>query len=131
MTQARTGQGTQRTEEAYVWFKSRGWIPVAWLLCVGNLIAAWFPQPIAPWHSASHAIAALLFGLGAQRLAQRKPPAADTDVADALRELEDRLGDLDRLQDLDGRLTQLEERLDFTERALVEVRTRAQLRPKE
>lgn len=84
--------GARRTEEAHVWFKSRGWIPVAWLLCFGNLIAVWFPQPIAPWHSASHAIAALLFGLGAQRLAQRRRPAADSEVADTLQELEDRLG---------------------------------------
>jgi len=115
-----------------VWFKHRAWIPVAWLLCLGNLISVWFAaRPAESWHATVHALLAVLFGLGAQRLAARKKPAADADVVERLSELEARLADLDNLQDVEGRLTELGERLDFTERALVDVRTRAQLPPKE
>ena len=115
-----------------MWFKHRAWIPVAWLLCLGNLISVWFAaRPAEPGHATVHALLAVLFGLGAQRLAARKKPAADADVVERLSELEARLADLDNLQDVEGRLTELGERLDFTERALVDVRTRAQLPPKE
>lgn len=115
-----------------MWFKHRAWIPVAWLLCLGNLISVWFAaRPAESWHATVHALLAVLFGLGAQRLAARKKPAADADVVERLSELEARLADPDKLQEVEGRLTELEERLDFTERALVDVRTRAQLPPKE
>jgi len=115
-----------------VWFKHRAWIPAAWLLCLGNLISVWFAaRPAESWHATVHALLAVLFGLGAQRLAARKKPAADADVVERLSELEARLADPDKLQDVEGRLTELEERLDFTERALVDVRTRVQLPRKE
>jgi hypothetical protein len=56
-----------------VWFKHRAWIPIAWLLCLGNVIATWFAaQPAEPWHATGHALLAVLFGLGAQRLAARR-----------------------------------------------------------
>jgi uncharacterized coiled-coil protein SlyX len=73
----------------------------------------------------------VLFGLGAQRLGLGGKPIADADVEERLREFEAQLADPDKLQDVEGRLTDLEERLDFTERALVDVRTRAQQPPKE
>lgn len=115
-----------------MWFKHRAWIPVAWLLCLGNLISVWFAaRPAEPWHAAVHALLAVLFGLGAQRLGLRNKPTADADVVGRVRELEARLADLDELQNVEGRVAQLEERLDFTERALVHVRTRAQVPPKE
>ena len=115
-----------------MWFKHRTWIPVAWLLCLGNFISVWFAaRPAEPWHATVHALLAVLFGLGAQRLAARRKPAADADVVERLSELEARLADPDKLQDVEGRLTELEERLDFTERALVDVRTRARVPPKE
>jgi hypothetical protein len=115
-----------------VWFKHRAWIPVAWLLCFGNVIAVWFAaQPAGPWHATIHALLAVLFGLGAQRLGLGGKPIADGDVVEQVRELEARLADLDTLQDVEGRITELEDRLDFTERALVEVRSRAQRPPKE
>ena len=115
-----------------MWFKHRAWIPVAWLLCLANLISVWFAaRPAEPWHATVHALLAVLFGLGAQRLGLRKKPTTDADVVGRLRELEARLADPDNLQDVEGRLSELEERLDFTERALVDVRTRAQLPPKE
>jgi hypothetical protein len=115
-----------------MWFKHRAWIPVAWLLCLANIISVWFAaRPAEPGHATVHALLAVLFGLGAQRLGQGKKPTADADVVERLRELEARLPDLDQLQDGEGRLTELEERLDFTERVLVDVRTRAQPPPKE
>jgi len=59
-----------------MWFKHRAWIPVAWFLCFLNLGAVWFAaRPAEPWHATSHALLALVFGLGAQRLAAR-PRAA-------------------------------------------------------
>ena len=117
-----------------MWFKHRAWIPVAWLLCVVNIGSVWFAaQPAEPWHATAHALLAVLFGLGAQRLRQRKlsTMSVDADMVGRLQELEARLADPDKLQDVEGRLTELEERLDFTERALVDVRTRAQQSPKE
>ena len=115
-----------------MWFKHRAWIPVAWLLCLGNVVSVWFAaRPAEPWHATVHALLAVLFGLGAQRLELGKKPTADADVVGRLRELEARPADPDQLQDVEGRLSELEERLDFTERALVDVRTRAQVPPKE
>lgn len=56
-----------------MWFKHRAWIPIAWLLSLGNLVAVWFAaQPAEPWHASAHALAALLFGVGAQRLMARQ-----------------------------------------------------------
>jgi len=64
-----------------VWFKHRAWIAVAWLLSLGNLVAVWFAaRPGEPWHATVHALLAVLFGLGAQRLGLRKKPTADADV---------------------------------------------------
>ena len=61
-----------------MWFKHRAWIPVAWLLSLGNLAAVWFAaQPAEPWHATVHSLLALWFGLGAQRLMTRQRPAAD------------------------------------------------------
>jgi hypothetical protein len=115
-----------------VWFKHRAWIPIAWLLSLGNLIAVWFAaQPAEPWHATIHALLAVGFGLGAQRLSQRRRPSADADLVERLQELEARLVDLDQLPDVDDRLAELAERLDFTERALVDARNRAPLPPKE
>jgi len=115
-----------------MWFKHRAWIPVAWLLCLGNIVSVWFAaRPAEPWHATIHALLAVLFGLGAHRLALRRKPTVGADVVARLPELEARLADLDKLQDVDGRLSELEERLDFTERALVDVRARAQPPPKE
>ncbi len=54
-------------------FKHRAWVPAAWLLCLANLVSVWFAaRPAEPWHATAHALFALLFGLGAQRLAARQ-----------------------------------------------------------
>jgi hypothetical protein len=56
-----------------VWFKHRAWIPVAWLLSVANLGAVWFAAlPAEPWHATTHALLAVLFGVGAHRLMTRQ-----------------------------------------------------------
>lgn len=74
-----------------MWFKHRAWIVVAGLLSLLNLVAVWFAaQPGEPWHATTHALLALLFGLGAQRLGSRSKSTADMSV-------------LTR-QELDGRL---------------------------
>jgi len=55
-----------------VWFKHRAWIPIAWLLSLVNIVATWFAAlPAEAWHATTHALLAVLFGLGAQRLAAR------------------------------------------------------------
>jgi hypothetical protein len=56
-----------------MWFKHRAWIPVAWLLSLGNVVAVWFAAlPAEPWHATIHALLGVLFGLGAERLAARR-----------------------------------------------------------
>jgi hypothetical protein len=56
-----------------MWFKHRAWIPIAWLLSLGNVVATWFAaQPAEPWHATIHALLAALFGVGAQRLMDRR-----------------------------------------------------------
>ncbi len=74
------------TLEASMWFTHRAWIPIAWLLSLGNVVAVWFAaQPAEPWHATAHALAAVLFGLGAQRLMSRqraRSPGAEPALAD-------------------------------------------------
>lgn len=55
---------------------------------------------------------------------------SDGSTAERLAEIEARLSELGGLPNVETRLAELEERLDFTERALIEVRGRAQLSPK-
>jgi hypothetical protein len=102
------------------------WRPIAIGLSALNLVAVGFAAG-EPLHAGIHAALALGFGLWAQRLGggASRPSAGS--------ELEARLESLDaevrRLQDVESRLIELEERLDFTERALVDARTRAQIKP--
>lgn len=112
-----------------MWFKHRAWIPVAWLLSAANVVAVWFAaMPGEPLHATAHALLAALFGVGAQRLANRhRVTAVDDEMVGSLRDMEE---DLVRLQGVEGRLPELEERLDFIERALVEVRARRGERPR-
>ena len=70
-----------------MWFKHRAWIPVAWLLSLGNLVAVWFAaQPAEPWHATVHSLLAILFALGAQRLLARQRPATDQNRFDHLQQ---------------------------------------------
>jgi len=69
-----------------MWFKHRAWIPIAWLLSIANLVSVWFAAaPAEPWHATAHALAAVLFGLGAQRLEVRRKLTA---VAGTVRQRE-------------------------------------------
>jgi hypothetical protein len=56
-----------------MWFRHRAWIPIAWLLCLANVVSVWFAaRPAETWHATGHAVLAVLFGLGAQRLSFRR-----------------------------------------------------------
>ena len=69
-----------------MWFKHPAWIPFAWVLSIANVGAVWFAAaPAEPWHATAHALAAVLFGLGALRLQVRKERTA---VAGAVRRSE-------------------------------------------
>ena len=60
-----------------MWFKHRAWIPVAWLLSLGNVVAVWFAaRPAEATHATIHALLAVLFGVGAQRLMARRQLAS-------------------------------------------------------
>src|SRR5258708_12129182 len=117
-----------------MWSKHRAWIPTAWILSGLNIAGAWFAAGDAePLHAATHALLAALFALGAQRLQARgaRTDASDASTVERLEDLETRPADFANLPAPVPRLAQLEERLDFTERALVNVRQRAQLPPQE
>jgi len=78
-----------------VWFKHRAWIAVASVLSLANVAAIWFAaQPAEPGHATLHGVLAVLFGLGAQYLALRKPPTTDADAV-TRQELEARLARLE------------------------------------
>lgn len=104
-----------------MWFTHRAWIPVAWLLSLGNLIAVWFAaRPAEPWHATIHALLATLFALGARRLMARRRADAEyehlqhtTDQKEHLRQT---------IEGMQPRLQELEERVDFAERLLAKFR---------
>ena len=104
-----------------MWFKHRAWIPVAWLLSLGNVAAVWFAaRPGEPWHATAHALLAVAFALGARRLMARQ----GSDVPHE--RVQQTTGDNERLQQtiegMQPRLQELEERVDFAERLLAKHR---------
>lgn len=109
-----------------MWFKHRGWIPVAWLLSVVNLVAIWFAaEPGETWHAAGHGLFAVLFGLGARHLMTRQRITA---LNQQLQEVLDQNEQLQ--QTIDGtqaHLRELEERVDFSERLLARQREEERL----
>jgi len=99
-------------------FKSAIWFPIAVVLSVINLVAAGFaagePQP---WHVGTHAALALAFGLGARRLRQGPGGSelqAPLEVLEAVEALEAEVSKLRQ------ELSEMQERLDFTERVLAQ-----------
>jgi hypothetical protein len=67
-----------------MWFKHRAWIPIAWLLSLGNVVSIWFAaMPAEPWHATVHGVFAVLFGVGAERLMarRRRAPRGGGDIA--------------------------------------------------
>ena len=99
-------------------FKSKIWYPLAIVLSAMNLVAVGFAaRDPEPWHAAGHAALALVFGLWAQRLRQRRGASelqAPLEVIEALEGIEAEVGELRR------ELTETQERLDFTERMLAQ-----------
>jgi hypothetical protein len=99
-------------------FKSAIWYPIAGVLSVINLVAVGFAAGEAePWHAGVHAGLALAFGLWAQRLRQRRGGSellAESELPARLEALEGEVGKLG--QDL----SEVQERLDFTERLLAQ-----------
>jgi hypothetical protein len=113
--------------EAHVWFKSRVWIPIAWVLSFANGIFVFTVGSGQPAHAAGHALLALLFAFGAQRLSARqgRDPLTRED-RQTLEDLQTRLGELN---DLQRRVTELEDRVDFAERVLAKQREGQRLGP--
>lgn len=108
-----------------MWFRHRAWIPVAYAFAALNVVAVWVAAvPAEPAHATLHALLAALGMLGAERLRVRGRVVAD--VAE-LHDLEARFSELGGTTEMEIRLRELEERLDFTERALVEARSRTPL----
>lgn len=108
-------------------FSSPKWYPIAVGLTVINAGAALFAamRPEA-MHAGGHIFLGALCAIWAQRLRQRRDLApGDPDVSARLEALEGEVGGLQR------QLGETAERLDFTERLLVQERERrdAQLRP--
>jgi hypothetical protein len=99
-------------------FKSPIWRPIAAVLSILNLVGVGFAAGQAePWHAGAHAALALGFGLWAQRL-QRGPATSGSEQLQAgLEQLEALEAEVGRLgQDM----SEMQERLDFTERVLAQ-----------
>ena len=99
-------------------FKPAIWYPIAVVLRAINLVAVGFaagePQP---WHVATHAALALAFWLWAQRLRQGPRESglqAPPEVLESLDGLEVEVSTLRQ------ELSEMQERLDFTERLLAQ-----------
>ena len=99
-------------------FKPRVWAPIAIILAGINLVAVGSAANAGEaWHAGIHAVLALGFGLWTQILLRRRgvePPGA--------------VGQSDQIRvTLDAQATQiaeLQERVDFTERILAQIRER-------
>lgn len=104
-----------------MWFKNRGWIPVAWLGSAVNLGAVWFAAtPGEPTHATLHAALAVGFGLGARHLQNRhRALLQDQQLQEAL----EQNAYLEETTDtMHMRMRELEERVEFTERLLANQR---------
>lgn len=106
-------------------FRSVIWQRVAFVLSAINFAAAGFAAAAAePWHATAHVALAFGFGWWAQRLRQRRrDDEFKTEMHDTLQSPLERLqvleGDVARLQQ---ELNEVQERLDFAERLLVQGR---------
>jgi hypothetical protein len=102
-------------------FTHSAWIPLAWLGSVANLGAVWFAAvPAEPAHATLHAGLAVALALGARQLmARRQAALPGPDLQQALDANEQLQQMIDTLK---PRVQELEERLDFTERMLVQHR---------
>jgi uncharacterized membrane protein YhiD involved in acid resistance len=93
-------------------FKSPVWRPIAMGLSALNLVGVGLAAGAAePWHAGIHAVLALAFASWSQRLRRGVAPG---ERPAGLEELE---ADVNSLR---GELTEIQERLDFTERMLAQ-----------
>ena len=100
-----------------MWFKHSAWVPVAWLLSLINVAAVWFAAaPAEPMHATIHALLGAGFGVGAMHLTVRGRAAAQREHLGQVLELNEHLQQT--VDDMQGHLTELEERVDFAERLL-------------
>jgi len=91
-------------------FKPSIWFPIATILTVVNVGAAFFAaQQAEAWHAGTHATLAVAFGLWAQRLRRRSNGGELQADVQALE------GEVDTLRQ---ELAEAHERLDFAERVL-------------
>jgi len=102
-------------------FKPAIWYPIAVVLSAINLVGVGFAVgPGQPWHAAGHAALALVFGLWAQRLrsrlggSERPAPVDQVEPLEALAALEAEVSKVRQ------ELSEVQERLDFTERLLAQ-----------
>jgi hypothetical protein len=108
-----------------LWFKHRAWIPIAWALSVLNVGATWFAaRPGEATHAAVHALLAAAFALGAQHLAARGRVEPSEDLKQALDQNEELQRTIEVMQD---QARQLEERVDFAERLLIQQKDSARV----
>ena len=99
-------------------FKPRVWAPIAIVLAGVNLVAVGLAAGAGEsWHAAIHAALALGFGLWAQILLRRRgaEPAPVTGQFDDVRAM---------LDAQSAQIAELQERVDFTERLLAQIRER-------
>jgi len=114
-------------------FKSPLWQPVAIIASALNLVAVGSAANAAePWHAGIHAAIAVAFGLWAQRLGQRRVASAPGNVTG---EMERQAAALEEAQatlaNQGAQLNELQERVDFAERILAQVRERQALGQRE
>lgn len=102
--------------------KRRFWNTVLVVLSAANLVSVWFAaRPGEVWHATIHAALALAFGLWAlvrmrSGEAWLRPGALDKGIQDEVAALRDEVGGMRR------ELSEIQERLDFAERLLSQVR---------
>ncbi|MDH3497626.1 MAG: hypothetical protein OER21_12770 [Gemmatimonadota bacterium] len=113
--------------------KSALWHPIAVGLSLVNVAGLGYAVASAePWHAAIHGALALAFGVWAQRL---RWGSAGSELARMQRQLEQQASALEDAQTTlatqSGELAELQERVDFAERLLVQVRDRAALGARE
>ena len=118
-----------------MWFRHRAWIPIAWVLSLINIGGVWLAaRDGQPGHVTVHALLAILFALGAQRLRARQRPELKSRVVDptehgqTAEDVQACLGEIDQLK---RRMSELEERVDFAERVLAKQREAQRLGPRQ
>ncbi len=102
-----------------MWFKHRAWIPTAWALSAANLVSVWFAAlPGEPAHATLHALLAAALALGARHLTIRR--RAEQNRADLQQVLDQNEQLQQNAEEMRARVSELEDRLDFTGRLLMQ-----------